>query len=366
MITLFLCGDVMTGRGIDQILPHPGDPTLHESYVRDARGYLELAEAAYGPIPRPAAPDYIWGDALEELDRARTDLRIVNLETSITRSDAYWRGKEVLYRMHPGNIGCLAAARIDCCCLANNHVLDWGYEGLEETLDTLDGAGVAHAGAGRDVAEAAAPAVLDAAGKGRVLVFAFGSPTSGVPRPWGAAANRPGVNLLEDLSEETALACARRIRGIMQPGDTNIASIHWGPNWGYAIPREQIDFARRLVENGVDIVHGHSSHHAKAVEVHQGRLILHGCGDFLTDYEGIGGYEMFRGDLCPMYLIEWDPLEGRLVNVRIVALRSRRFRLCRAPREDARWLCDMLNRQGSTADLKARLEDDHSMTLRWR
>src|SRR5713226_1537518 len=137
-ICLFLCGDVMTGRGIDQVLPHPGNPVLYESYVRDARDYVQLAERVNGPIPRPVDLEYIWGDALEELQRAGTDLRIINLETSITRSGSPWPNKGIHYRMHPLNVGCITAAGVDCCCLANNHVLDWGYEGLEETLQTLD------------------------------------------------------------------------------------------------------------------------------------------------------------------------------------------------------------------------------------
>jgi poly-gamma-glutamate capsule biosynthesis protein CapA/YwtB (metallophosphatase superfamily) len=158
LIRLFLCGDVMTGRGIDQVLPHPTDPTLHEPYIGDARSYVERAESVNGAIPRPVEFDYIWGDALAELDRAGVDLRIINLETSITSSEDYWRDKEIHYRMHPRNIDCITAARIDCCCLANNHVLDWGYDGLAETLRTLDAAGIAHTGAGRDAVEAAAPA----------------------------------------------------------------------------------------------------------------------------------------------------------------------------------------------------------------
>ena len=164
-IRLFLCGDVMTGRGIDQVLPHPNDPRLHEPYIGEARCYVELAESVNGAIPRPVEFDYIWGDALAELDRAGVDLRIVNLETSITSSEDYWRDKEIHYRMHPRNIDCITAARIHCCCLANNHVLDWGYDGLAETLRTLDAAGIAHTGAGRDAVEAAAPAVLDVPGK---------------------------------------------------------------------------------------------------------------------------------------------------------------------------------------------------------
>ena len=57
----------MTGRGIDQVLPYPGEPQLFELYVQDARDYVDLAEAAYGRIPRPVPLEYIWGDALEEL-----------------------------------------------------------------------------------------------------------------------------------------------------------------------------------------------------------------------------------------------------------------------------------------------------------
>ena len=87
--TLFPCGDVMTGRGVDQVLPHPSDPVLHESYVLSATEYLELAEKVSGPIPKPVAFSYIWGDAAVELDRVASAARIVNLETSITTSGDY-------------------------------------------------------------------------------------------------------------------------------------------------------------------------------------------------------------------------------------------------------------------------------------
>jgi poly-gamma-glutamate synthesis protein (capsule biosynthesis protein) len=124
MLRLFLCGDVMTGRGIDQALPYPVNPVLYEPHVRDARDYVDRAEKANGPITRPLSFDYIWGEALYELDRAEVDLRIVNLETAITTADAHWPGKEIHYRMHPRNVGCLSTARINACALANNHVLD--------------------------------------------------------------------------------------------------------------------------------------------------------------------------------------------------------------------------------------------------
>ena len=364
-LRLFLCGDVMTGRGIDQALPHPVNPTLYEPHVRDAREYVALAEKANGPIPRPLSVDYIWGDALRELERAEVDLRIANLETAITSAQTPWPEKGIHYRMHPQNVGCLTSAKISACALANNHVLDWGYDGLSETLKTLDAAGIAHAGAGNDAEEAMQPAVLDMAGNGRLLLFSFGSITSGIPEDWKATSISPGVNLLEDFSKANAARVADQMRAYQQPGDLIIASIHWGSNWGYEIPRDQIMFAHRLIEEGIAIVHGHSSHHLKAIEVFKGRLILYGCGDFLTDYEGISGYEMFRGDLALMYLIEIDSHNGELITARLVPMRMRRFRLEHASASDAEWLCKLLNELGAQFSTGARLEKARSLTLEW-
>ena len=104
---VFLGGDVMTGRGIDQALAHPSSPELYESFVRDARDYLRLAEGASGAVPAPVTPAYVWGDALAELDRAAPVARIVNLETSVTTSNRPWPGKGIHYRMHPANVDCL-------------------------------------------------------------------------------------------------------------------------------------------------------------------------------------------------------------------------------------------------------------------
>jgi hypothetical protein len=64
-LRVFLCGDVMTGRGIDQALPHPVDPVLYEPYVRDAREYVDLAEKAHGAFQRPVTFDYIWGETFK-------------------------------------------------------------------------------------------------------------------------------------------------------------------------------------------------------------------------------------------------------------------------------------------------------------
>src|SRR5512138_2175914 len=196
-ITLFLSGDVMTGRGVDQILPHPSDPRLHERFVRNALDYVALAERANGRIRRPVDFRYVWGVAPSLLDREAPHVRIANLETSVTTSDDAAR-KSINYRMNPRNIGVLTAVRIDCCALANNHVLDWGRAGLIETLDTVRKAGIHVAGAGRNLAEARAPAVIEAGGESRVVVVAGGLSDAGVDPNWAATDDAPGVDHLAD------------------------------------------------------------------------------------------------------------------------------------------------------------------------
>ncbi|MFH8369372.1 CapA family protein [Streptomyces sp. NPDC018031] len=344
LVTLFLCGDVMLGRGVDQILPHPGDPALREAYIRDARGYVELAEAANGPIPLPVDHTWPWGEALEALDEAAPDVRVINLETSVTRHDGYAADKGIHYRMNPANTPCLAAVRPDVCVLANNHVLDFGRPGLAETLGTLGTAGLRTAGAGRDAAEAWRPAAVPVGGGRRVLVLSVGMPSSGIPPHWAATADRSGVALVERPSATAAAEVAGRVGQVRRPGDVTVVSVHWGSNWGYGVSPEDDGFAHALVDAGVDVVHGHSSHHPRPVEVYRERLILHGCGDLIDDYEGIAGYERYRDDLRPLYLVVLEAGTGRLHGLRIVPLQARRMRLWHASPEDRAWLAAVLAR----------------------
>jgi poly-gamma-glutamate synthesis protein (capsule biosynthesis protein) len=366
LITIFLCGDVMTGRGIDQVLPHPSDPVLHESYVKDARGYVELAEKAHGPIRHPVPFSYIWGDALEEWERVRPDVRIINLETSVTESDDHWPGKRIHYRMHPQNIPCLTAAEIDTCSLANNHVLDWGYAGLTETLETLESAQIHSTGAGQNLQEAGAPAVMQVEGKGRVIVFSYGVQTSGIPASWGALEDKPGVNLLNNLSDQAVRQIKEKVEAVKGQGDIVVVSIHWGSNWGYGIPPEQTLFAHKLIDDaGADVIHGHSSHHVKGIEVYREKPILYGCGDFINDYEGIRGHEGFRADLALMYFVSLDPATGKLVHLQMTPMQTRHLKANRASRADALWLRDVLNREGRKLGTRVEMNRDGTLRLMW-
>ncbi|MFH8619450.1 CapA family protein [Streptomyces sp. NPDC017979] len=370
LVTVFLCGDVMLGRGVDQVLPHPGDPALAEAYVSDARTYVRLAEAAYGPVPRPAPYSWPWGVALDVLDAAAPDVRVLNLETSVTRGGERAVGKGIHYRMHPGNLPALTAVRPDVCALANNHVLDFGRPGLTDTLDALDalgapgsstGAGVRRAGAGRDAAEAWAPAVVPLPGGRRLLVLACGTASSGVPRDWAATARRSGVARVDEPLDPARPAAV--LRAAKRPGDLAVVSVHWGGNWGYGVSGEQRRFAHALVDAGADVVHGHSSHHPRPLEAYRGALVLYGCGDLVNDYEGISGHEEYRDDLRLLYLVSLAA-DGAFRQVRMVPLRARRLRLEHAPNEGSAWLQRTLAQVSGRFGVQVARERDGTLTAR--
>lgn len=334
----------MIGRGIDQIMPRSCDPVLYESHMRSALGYVALAERVSGEIPRDVPFEYVWGDALGLIAARRPDFRIINLETSIT-DDGRPEPKGINYRMHPGNIGCITAAEVDCCVVANNHVLDWGTIGLFETIATLERAGVAVAGAGVDRNAAAAPAILQGSDGSRLLVFAFACSSSGVPEHWAAGPDQPGVNFIRNLDPSSVTEVAAIIEAWRGPSDVVLVSLHWGTNWGYEIPQQHQAFARELIDRArVGIVHGHSSHHPLAIEVHAGKLILYGCGDFINDYEGIAGYDEYRPELVVAYFAELDP-EGRLLGLELAPFRLCRFRLAQSSPAETDWLCQVLDRE---------------------
>ncbi|PYQ52032.1 MAG: poly-gamma-glutamate biosynthesis protein [Acidobacteria bacterium] len=338
---VMLAGDVMLGRGIDQIQRHSVDPRIYEDYVHSAVDYVRLAEQKSGPIPRRVAPEYVWGDALSILRSLAPSVRIVNLETAVTASGTPWPGKGIQYRMHPANVDVLTAARIDCAVISNNHVLDWGREVLPDALSALHRAGVKTAGAGSNLEEASAPAIFDLK-EGRILVFAMAHESAGVPSSWAASPARSGVNLLRDLSGNDVIANIKRYR---KPGDRVVVSIHWGGNWGYDISPEQERFAKTLIDSGlVDIIHGHSSHHPKRIEVYRGHLILYGAGDLINDYEGIGGYAEFRSELSLIYLPALSK-SGAIESMLLVPMRMQRFRLNRASADEREWLLRLLQRE---------------------
>jgi poly-gamma-glutamate synthesis protein (capsule biosynthesis protein) len=254
VITLALTGDVMLGRRVAEVL---------------------------NDRMRPEEP---WGDVMPLLDAA--DLRIINLECAITDNEQPWtRTPKVFhFRAEPSAIGTLRTARIDACSLANNHTLDFEEQGLLDTLEHLDAAGIRHAGAGRNRDEAADPAILTvpADHKHRVALLAF---TDNEP-PFAAGPDRPGTNYLPvSLRPDVLRRVERTVSYVREMGvDTIIFSNHWGPNMVQR-PKEIFRrFARAVIDRGVDIYYGHSAHVFQGVEIYRGKPILYDTGDFIDDY----------------------------------------------------------------------------------
>jgi poly-gamma-glutamate capsule biosynthesis protein CapA/YwtB (metallophosphatase superfamily) len=214
-----------------------------------------------------------WG--LIHINAASSASVIQSVASRSERARAASMPRGINYKMNPENVACLTAAEVDYCVLANNHVLDFATTGLCETLEVLEQVGIRSAGAGRNTTEAQGPVVIETTNAGRVLVFAFGCGSSGIPPDWAASRDRPGVNLLGDLSDRTVAAIAEFSRAARREGDILVASIHWGGNWSYEIGPHQVRFSHGLIDvAGFSVVHGHSSHHPKAIEVYRDRPIF--------------------------------------------------------------------------------------------
>eukprot|EP00953_Heterococcus_sp_UTEX-ZZ885_P022203 12304-Heterococcus_DN1.PRE.1 len=243
-LRIALAGDAMLGRRLDQTLPYPlkdASEMVHGAAIRRKLGLPQppyTAEQEQGLFRRP------WGDTLALLGAA--DLRVINLETSITTSNDKYPGKAFNFRLHPRNAPVLTAAGIDYVSLANNHILDFGVSGMTETLATLDAAGIAHAGAGSNLTEAWKawkPAVLERSSL-PILLYSFSDHGTGMHSgqddPWAAGPGTPGMNYIpldaqHRLTQAEMVALGKRIAAEKAAAGAHIciASIHWGPNYAW-------------------------------------------------------------------------------------------------------------------------------------
>lgn len=177
---------------------------------------------------------------------------------------------------------------------------------------------------------------------------------------------QPGISFLADLSSDTAAQISGLIERTARPNDIVVVSIHWGAKWGYDIPAAHRRFAHALIDGaGVAVVHGHSSHDPKAIEVYRRRLILYGCGDFLNDYEGTAGYEQYRGDLILIYFVDIIPETGGLKEVCLVPLQIKRFQLARAAEKDVHWIRMTLERESSYFGAHFAIERPGQIAVHW-
>lgn len=303
-ITLAVAGDVMLGRLVNEAIAREGFA-------------------------------YPWGNVVPTLRQA--DLFLINLECALTTQTERWhdRGqyKPFYFRAEPSVVETLKIGRVDFASLANNHAVDFGIQGMLDTVAVLDQAGIAHAGAGRDLAAARVPARLAAAGL-QVTVLAFAD----YPLAWAATPTSPGISYTpvslapEDFaSVEGALADARQQGGLV------IFSIHWGPNMRSRPTQAFRDFAYRVIDAGADIFWGHSAHVAQGIEIYGGKLILYDTGDFVDDYAVTAE---LRNDLSALFLVRIE--SSSLVRVELIPVSISKMQVNLAAGQDREWFVQRL------------------------
>jgi poly-gamma-glutamate capsule biosynthesis protein CapA/YwtB (metallophosphatase superfamily) len=305
-MSINLTGDVMLARLIDQLRP---------THVHDPSSATHITSFIHS---NPALKNYSattpWGNTLPLFHSS--DLNIINLETAVTTHPTPWPNKAFNYRMHPSNVDFLKAARVHYVSLANNHSLDFCEEGLVETVRSLEEEGIKFAGAGRSREEAVAPAKLilgkddigkngdaDEEGEREYEVHVYSA--SDHPQSWSSV---PGFHHINYTSQTRDHLRRLLTSTSTSPPALKIFSIHWGPNYAWRPSAQIVSLAHFLIDEcGVDIVHGHSSHHVQGVEVYGGKLIIYGCGDFVDDYAVDAG---FRNDVSAVWRVVLGAKEG--------------------------------------------------------
>jgi poly-gamma-glutamate synthesis protein (capsule biosynthesis protein) len=256
------------------------------------------------------------------------DLTMINLELPLTTADTPAE-KAITLRADPGIAPSLRESGVNVATVANNHALDYGPEGLSETIDVLESAGVIAVGGGADLEKAMRPALVSVAGL-RVAVFGLAST---LPPGYAAGPRRPGIAPVralgrfridsvtldeqpgmspwvetEAVEEDVRRAC-RRIADVRPEAGLMVVQIHWGiPNgWCAAFQGPLADYQRplahALVDAGADLVVGHHPHAVHGVERHGRGLIAYSLGNFLFHSMGAGS-DLVLSEGYPPYDLE--------------------------------------------------------------
>ena len=270
-----------------------GDVTLADFFEREVGDSLSY----------PFARMKWFGDA---------DLTMVNLENPMTLRGTRVE-KEYNFRANPKYARLLHGSGIDLVTLANNHILDYGSEGVFDTIANLDSAEVRHVGAGLNLDAARKPVIVDINGlrigflgyldsiRTRTLQFA-GDSTAG---PAGFTMD----SLLQDIA---------RLR---DQADYIVINYHWGVEKSHETQQRQIDIAHRAIDAGADLIVGHHPHVLQGIERYKGKVIAYSLGNFIFGGNSHHSYatavlrisipvrspSAYRARIIPVYVERWQP-----------------------------------------------------------
>jgi poly-gamma-glutamate capsule biosynthesis protein CapA/YwtB (metallophosphatase superfamily) len=248
---------------------NPQDPTVTLLFSGDVTLSDHFEEVIGQDYQRPFA-------AMKEYQQA--DLAMVNLENPLTRATLAMPGKQFNFKANPDAVKVLTTGGVDLVNLANNHTMDFEADGLKETLETLDAAGIQYMGAGKDLTEARRPKIIDVKGQRIAYLSYWGE-------EYGAEANKAGVN---SIKEERI---AEDIKAIRDQVDWVVVNFHWGQELADTPADWQVKLGHFTIDQGADVIVGHHPHVLQGAEVYKGRPIAYSLGNFIfggnsrTDYD---------------------------------------------------------------------------------
>jgi len=277
----------------------PNDPTVSLMFSGDVTLADSFAETIGTDYKRAFAQ-------MDELRQA--DVAMVNLENPLTRATIPMPNKQFNFKADPALVKVLQEGGVDLVTLANNHTMDYHAEGLEETMATLDQAGIQHIGAGRNTQEARRPDIVEVKGQ-RIAYLAY------YGEEYAATATSAGTN---PIVEERI---AQDIKAIRNQVDWVVVNYHWGQELAEVPAEWQVHLAHFTVDQGADLVVGHHPHVLQGAEVYNGSPIAYSLGNFIFGGNARSDYDtaVMRVALKDKQMkVEFLPVEVRGYQAKVV------------------------------------------------
>lgn len=340
-------GDNMLGRAVQLTLPYqtPGAEDITDS--QRAQDYLDdiLPNVDISTIRNQNYDGtYLWGNLPFDLQE---NVRIINLEAAptLTINNPDIPKKSIHYHINVNNLPHVFAkfARPYVISLANNHSMDMGHTTfVNETLPIVQNS----VGAGMNLTAATTPRII-----GNIAIFAFGAGCAGIPQDWQASTHEPGIAYLPPITSYQNVELAfKSIYTAIQAANVIdkciVITIHWGPNWATVNDGQEYRewLAHRLIDDAnVSLIHGHSSHHIRGIEIYKNKLIIYGAGDFINDYEAI--YSSYN-TASALYVVDIDDTNYTLTSLILIPFKTQKLQ-CMALTNDVQIdaLLAFVNRQ---------------------
>ncbi|MEN6313637.1 MAG: CapA family protein [Clostridiaceae bacterium] len=224
------------------------------------------------------------------------DIVFANLESPFTESTHCLdkKGKIVL-KAKPEASKALTSAGFNLLSLSNNHMLDYYETGLFDTMKVLEENHISYAGGGKNLEEARKPAIIEKNGlKIGLLAYTDMAELIFAGNPYLSFAAKADKSGLVPRKYETVREDIMKLRGQV---DLLAVSLHWGTEDSFTVTPEQIEFARKLIDDGADIILGHHPHQFQGMEIYKGKPILYSMGNFLFDQNDPENMESFIIDM---------------------------------------------------------------------